>query len=312
VGGVTRAFGIPMRIPFRGLRERVGLLIEGPCGWGEFSPFSDYSPERTARWLKAALESTTREWPSPVRKSIPVNAIVPAVSAVDAYELAAESGCTTVKVKVGDDGDEARVEAVRDALGSGGRVRIDANGAWDVDTAARKIRALARFDLEYVEQPVATLDDMALLRRRIDVPLAVDESIRLADDPGRIAALGIADVAVLKVHPLGGVWACLDIAEALGLPVVVSSALETSVGLSAGIALAAALPDLPYACGLATATLLDGDVVADPLVPMSGAIEVRRPSVSQDALRIHAIADERAATLRSRLRDAEDLLGARR
>ncbi len=308
---MTRAFCIPMRIPFRGVRERVGLLMQGPCGWGEFSPFADYSPEMAARWLIAAHEAATREWPPAVRKSIPVNAIVPAVSAVDAHALATESGCGTVKVKVGDDDDEARVEAVRDALGPGGRIRVDVNGAWDVDTAAKKIRALARFDLEYVEQPVATLDDIARLRRRVDVPLAVDESIRLAEDPGRVVARGIADLVVLKVHPLGGVWACLEFAEALGLPIVVSSALETSVGLAAGLALAAALPDLPYACGLATATLFQGDVVADPLVPVSGAIEVRRPQVTEDALRAYELTDERAGILRGRLQVAEDLLGAR-
>jgi O-succinylbenzoate synthase len=301
-----------MKVPFRGLRERVGLLIEGPYGWGEFSPFADYSPERAAKWLGAARESVNREWPPAARKSIPVNAIVPASSAVDAHALTTESGCTTVKVKVGDEDDEARVEAVRDALGPSGRIRVDANGAWDVDTATQKIRVLARFDLEYVEQPVATLEDMALLRRRVDVPLAVDESIRLADDPGRVAALGIADLVVLKVHPLGGVWACLQLAEELRLPVVVSSALETSVGLAAGLALAAALPDLPYACGLATATLFEGDVVADPLVPVSGIIEVRRPRVTEDALSVYEMSDERSAMLRDRLQVAEDLLGARR
>ncbi len=309
---MTRAFAIDMPIEFRGLRERVGLLIEGPYGWGEFSPFADYPPDRAARWLAAARESTIREWPLAIRDSIPVNAIVPAVDPATAHRLAAGSGCTTVKVKVGDPGDEARVEAVRDALGPHGRIRVDANAAWDVGTAEKRIRALARFDLEYVEQPVADLDDMARLRRRIDVRLAIDESLRLAEEPQRIAARGIADLAVLKVHPLGGVWACLELADALGLPVVVSSGLETSVGLSAGLALAAALPELPFACGLGTASLLAGDVVDDPLVPVAGAIAVRRPNVSEAALGKYEITDERSATLRDRMREAELLLGVNR
>src|SRR5690606_24242366 len=142
----------------------------------------------------------------------------------------------------------------------------DANGAWDVDRAARMIRSLDRWELEYVEQPCATLEELARLRRRVDVPIAADESIRRAEDPLKVRAAGAADVAVLKVQPLGGVTASLRVAEACGLPVVVSSAVETSVGLAAGVALAAALPELPYACGLGTLSLLEGDVTRDPLV----------------------------------------------
>ncbi len=168
---------------------------------------------------------------------------------------------------------------MRDALGPSGRVRVDANGGWDVDTAARMLRLLDRFDLEYAEQPVATLPEMARLRRLVDVPLAADESVRTAADPLRVAGLAAADLVVLKVQPLGGVRAALRVADACGLPVVVSSAVETSVGLAAGVALAAALPELPYACGLGTAPLLAGDVVADPLVPDGGFLAVRRPDV---------------------------------
>jgi O-succinylbenzoate synthase len=180
--------------------------------------------------------------------------------------------------------DEARVEAVRDALGPSGRIRVDANGAWTVDEAQRAIKALDRYELEYVEQPVATLGEMAVLRRSVDVPLAADESVRTAKDPLRVAGLEAADIIVLKAQPLGGVRRALDVAEAAGLPCVVSSGLETSVGIAAGLALAASLPALPYACGLATVALLEGDVATESLVAVDGSIPVRRPGVSPDLL----------------------------
>ena len=198
------------------------------------------------------------------------------------------SGCTTAKVKVADPGtaladDLARVEAVRDALGPGGRIRVDANGAWDVDDGGRRAsRELDRAagGLEYVEQPCAAVEDLAAVRRRVAVPIAADESIRRAADPYRVRDLEAADIAVLKVQPLGGVRACLRIAEDIGMPVVVSSALETSLGLAAGVALAAALPTLDHACGLATRSLLTGDVASPELVPgrRDAAGHAARPS----------------------------------
>jgi O-succinylbenzoate synthase len=236
-------------------------------------------------WLAAAVDSAERPWPEPVRDRIPVNCTVPAVSPEHAAEIVRRSGCTTAKVKVAERGqvladDLLRVEAVRDALGPSGRVRIDANGAWSVDDARIAINTLdAVGNLEYVEQPCATVEELAKLRLAIDVPIAADESIRHAEDPLRVAELEAADVAVLKVQPLGGVHACLEIAEKLGLPVVVSSAVETSVGLAAGLALAAALPELPYACGLGTTSLLESDVVASPLVPVDGHLPVGRVDV---------------------------------
>ncbi|WP_433470030.1 o-succinylbenzoate synthase [Spirillospora sp. CA-128828] len=278
-----------MRTRFRGVTRREGALIQGPAGWGEFSPFAEYGPAECARWLAAAREAAYEAWPAPVRDRIPVNVTIPAVGPERAFEMTKESGCRTAKVKVAergqDDADDlARVEAVRAAIGPEGRVRIDVNGGWDVDRAARMIRALDRWELEYAEQPCATLEELARLRRRVDVPIAADESIRRAEDPLKVRAAGAADVAVLKVQPLGGVAAALRVAEACGLPVVVSSAVETSVGLAAGLALAAALPELPYACGLATLSLLEGDVVHDPLHPVAGEIEVRRPVVDEEAL----------------------------
>jgi o-succinylbenzoate synthase len=273
-----------MRIEFRGLTERAGVLVEGPSGWGEFSVFPDYPAPVARRWQAAAREAAGGAWPPAKRDRIPVNVTVPAVSAEMAHALVAASGCATAKVKVGKGDDLERVAAVRDALGPGGRIRVDVNGGWDVDDAVRNLRRLERYGLEYAEQPVGTLAEMAELRTRVDVPLAADESVRTAEDPLQISGLDAADIVVLKVQPLGGVRRALEVAERAGLPSVVSSALETSVGLAAGVALAAALPELPYACGLGTAVLLAGDVVADPLVPEGGFLRVRRPVVDDDAL----------------------------
>jgi O-succinylbenzoate synthase len=277
-------FSIPMRTRFRGIDVREGMLLQGPAGWGEFSPFWDYDAHESAPWLAAAREAAYDGWPAPRRTTIAVNVTVPATGPEQAAAIVrASHGCRTAKVKVGEPGqteaaDLARVEAVRDALGLDGRLRVDVNGGWDVDTAVRMIRLLDRFGLEYVEQPCATVEELALVRRAVDVPVAADESIRRVDDPMRVVRLEAADIAVLKVQPLGGVRACLRIAEQIGLPVVVSSALETSVGIAAGVALAAAVPDLPYACGLATLQLLDGDVTSQPFRVVDGSLTVARPT----------------------------------
>jgi O-succinylbenzoate synthase len=278
-----------MRTRFRGIDVREGVLLRGPAGWGEFSPFWDYDDAECIPWLRAAHEAAFSGWPEPVRTSVPVNVTVPAVGPERAAAIVrASAGCRTAKVKVAEPGqtaadDVARVEAVRDALGSTGRVRVDANGAWDVDEAVRMVGLLSRFDLEYVEQPCRTIEELAVVRRKVGVPIAADESIRRVEDPLRVARLEAADVAVLKVQPLGGVAACLRIAEQVGLPVVVSSALETSVGIAAGVALAAALPELPYACGLATLQLLDGDVTSAPLRVVDGSLPVARPEPDRAA-----------------------------
>jgi O-succinylbenzoate synthase len=275
-----------MTTRFRGITVREGALVRGDAGWGEWSPFLEYPPEVAEPWLRCAEEAAAGDWPDPVRASVPVNATVPVVPPEVAHDVVRRSGCRTAKVKVADPGtslgeDLARVEAVRDALGPSGRVRVDANGAWDVDSAVAALTALDRAagGLEYAEQPCATVEELADLRRRVDVPIAADESIRRAEDPYRVRDLRAADVAVLKVQPLGGVRACLRIAEDIDLPVVVSSALETSLGLAAGVALAAALPRLEHACGLATRTLLTADVSDAPLVPVDGALPVVVPPV---------------------------------
>ncbi len=308
----VRAFAIPMRTRFRGITVREGALIEGPAGWGEFSPFAEYGPRECARWLACALEAAVTGWPAPARDAVDVNVTVPAVGPQRAHEIAAASGCRTAKVKVAEPGqpaaaDLARVEAVRDALGPGGRIRVDANGAWSVDQAALMLRAMAPSGLEYAEQPCATLAELAELRRRVDVPLAADESIRRAADPLAVRAAGAADIVVLKAAPLGGVAKGLRIAAECGLPVVVSSAVESSVGLAAGVALAAALPELPYACGLGTVSLLAGDVTAEPLAAVAGSVPVR--AVAPDAARLAAVAAD-PAPWRARMAAAAEFLGA--
>jgi O-succinylbenzoate synthase len=277
----TWVYAIPMRTRFRGITVREGMLIQGPLGWGEFCPFTEYSDTESAAWLATAVEQCTVGWPAPVRDRIPVNCTVPAVDPVRAHSIAAGSGCGTAKIKVADHPaslaeDIARVEAVRSALGPSGRIRVDANAVWDVDTAVSAIRALDRAagGLEYVEQPCASVEELAAVRRRVNVPIAADESIRRASDPLRVAVAGAADIAVIKCTPLGGVRRALEVAEACGLPCVVSSALETSVGLSAQLALAGALPSLDFACGLGTLSLLTGDVVPDSFVPADGFLPV--------------------------------------
>jgi o-succinylbenzoate synthase len=313
--GELHVYAVPLRRRFRGIDVRQGVLIHGRAGWGEFSPFAEYDDAEAAAWWRAAEEAAGIGWPPPVRDRIPVNATVPAVPAAEvATVMAAFPGCGTAKVKVAEPGqtaadDQARLEAVRAVLGSAGHIRVDANGGWDLDMAARYLPLYDRAagGLEYAEQPCATVEEMAALRRRVDIPIAADESIRRSDDPIRVVRLGAADVAVLKVQPMGGVRVCLRLAEELGLPVVVSSALETSVGIGAGVALAAALPELPFACGLGTAALLSRDVVEDPLVPVDGVLPVRRPEPDPASLAMARADQATAGWWRDRARRAAKL-----
>ncbi len=315
----AHVWSVPMTTRFRRITVREGVLLEGPGGWGEWSPFLEYAVAVAEPWLRCAEEAAAGDWPTPRRDRVPVNVTVPAVGPERAHEIVARSGCRTAKVKVAEPGqaeaeDEARLEAVRDALGPDGLVRIDVNGLWDVDTALRRLPVLDRAagGLEYVEQPVAQVEDLAVVRRRQHVPVAADESIRRAADPYRVRDLEAADVAVLKVQPLGGVRACLRIAEDIGLPVVVSSALETSVGIAAGVALAASLPELPHACGLATVALLTDDLAAEPLLPVDGALPVGRPTVDPAAFDRLAAAPERVAHWEARLAEVRALRQDRR
>jgi o-succinylbenzoate synthase len=312
-------YALGLRTRFRGITERQGMVWRGAAGWGEWSPFLDYAGTELVPWLQAAEEAAERGWPAPLRTEIAVNSTVPAVGPEEAYAIARAAGCRTAKVKVAERGqslveDAARLEAVRDALGPGGRIRIDANGGWSVDEATRAIRQLVYFDLQYAEQPCTTVEELADLRRRLaraglDVPIAADESIRRAEDPFEVAKQEAADIAVLKVQPLGGVRACLQIAERIGLPVVVSSALETSIGIRAGLALAAALPELPYACGLNTIALLADDLVADPLLAVDGVIRLRDPVVEESASEKHRPDHQVQQFWQARLVQTQELAG---
>jgi O-succinylbenzoate synthase len=299
-------YQIPMATRFRGISAREGMLLPGPAGWAEWSPFWDYSGAQLHPWLRAALELRELGLPKPVRELVAVNVTVPAVAAEQAWQIARESGCATAKVKVGDGASLARLEAVRDALGPEGKLRLDANGAWSVDEAFANLREYARFGLEYAEQPCARVEELAELRLRlarsgVDVPIAADESIRLAPDPLEVVRREAADIAVLKVQPLGGIRACLELYGRLGLPAVVSSALETSVGIAAGLALAGALPELPYACGLNTVKLLAADVVAEPLIASGGCLPVPRALPAPDFSRPWQAPPQTAARWRARL-----------
>jgi O-succinylbenzoate synthase len=319
VGAVV--FGVPLRVPFRGLQVREGMLIEGPSGWGEFAPFNDYDDVRAGRWLHAAIEAAWGSWPDPIRDSIEVNAIVPEVDPTQAGALTREAvqeyGCRTIKVKVGNslNEDEARVVAVRNALDSSGidgRIRLDANAAWSLDRAREALKRLVPYGLEYVEQPCANLDDNARLRSEVDVPIAVDEAIRSADDPREVRLQGVADYAICKPMTLGGVAATKDIVASIGVPVVVSGSLDTGVGLSTCIAAAACLPDLPLASGLGTGALFASDLTDPPLLPSGGRLSVRRAAPDRQALLAATVSAERSEWWRSRLGDAYRALSSGR
>ena len=310
---------IPMRVRFRGVDVREAVVFEGPAGWGEFAPFPEYGDEESARWLAAGIEEAYAARPAPVRDAVPVNATVPAVPPERVPEVLARfEGCTTAKVKVAERGqtlrdDLNRLAAVRDAMGPHARIRIDANGAWDVETATEALRRSAAYDIEYAEQPCATVDELAelraaLARNAIDVPIAADESIRKAEDPLLVARKGAADLVVVKVAPLGGIARALEIVDACGLPAVVSSALDTSIGISAGVALAAALPALEHACGLGTVGLFVRDVAVEPMRPGAGVLRPRRVTVDPGALTALAAPPERRQWWRERMARCHALL----
>jgi len=308
-------FALPLARRFRGTQVREGVLLRVGDRWGEWAPFHDYDDTAAARWLAAALEQAGGGWPDAVRAHVPVNGIVPALDPAEVGALVTDAvqtdGCTTIKVKVGERGqtfadDVARVAEVRAALddsgASEGLIRVDVNGGWTVEEAAERLDVLAdvALGLEYAEQPCATQLELAELRTRTDVPIAVDEGVRLADDLDGSAldlVRDAADVVILKAIPLGGVRRCLALAERVGRPVVVSGSLDSSVGLAAGIALAASLPDLQHACGLGTGRLLAADLVPRTLLPEDGRLSVVRPDPDLDLLA--AAADRMGADRRT-------------
>ncbi len=306
-------FAIPLLDSVGGVSVCEGMLIEGPQGWGEFSPPAGVSEQQAARWLTAAIEVGTVGWPDPLRGRVPVAVTVPAVSALRAREIVVASGCSTAAVRVGETSlaeDLARVSAVRETLGAAGLIRCDANGAWDVETAAAAVPELDRaaMGLEFVEQPCGSLEDVAALRRRVDVPVAVDQSIRDCAEPLALSLDDAVDVAVLNVGGLGGVRRALHVAERFDLPCVVAADVHASIAIAGGLALAGVLPDAGYAHTLAGALLLSGDVVSDSrhLAPVDGFLPVAPMPAGPDASRL----DRFAATDAEMVARWRGLLGA--
>jgi O-succinylbenzoate synthase len=298
---------LPMRVRFRGLTRREVLLLHGPAGWGEFGPFVEYGDAEAAWWLASAIEAAYVGPPPTLRERVDINATVPAVPAGQvAQVLSRFPGARTAKVKVAEPGqtlteDVDRVAAVRDLIDV---VRVDANMNWSVPEAITAIKVLG--ELEYVEQPCRTIEELAQVRRAVDTPIAADESIRKADDPLRVIAADAADVAILKVAPLGGMRRILELADQIPLPIVVSSALDSAVGIAAGVATAAALPTTPPACGLGTGGFFERDVAA-PFAPVDGHLEPRTVELYADL----PLADpDRTRWWRDRLTRCHALLAA--
>lgn len=309
--------GLPMRVRFRGVTTREALLLRGPAGWGEFAPFPEYADDEAANWLAAGIEAAWMGPPAPLRDTVPINATVPAVDASRVPEVLARfAGARTAKVKVAErgqspDDDIARVAAVRELIPN---VRVDANGGWSVEEAVEMLSALSSDGpLEYAEQPCATVDELVEVRRRLpNVRIAADESIRRAEDPMKVVRAGGADVAVVKVAPLGGMRAVLTLSAELsehGVPVVVSSALDTAVGISAGLAAAAALPDLEFACGLGTGGLFVEDV-AEGRIFQDGGFVVSAAEPDEGRLGELAVSVDRANWWFERMRRCHELLEA--
>ncbi|RAX49849.1 O-succinylbenzoate synthase [Arthrobacter sp. AQ5-05] len=319
----SHVVSLPMTVQFRGVRHREALLLQGPAGWGEFSPFLEYGPAEASAWLRSAIEAAWDGYPEPVRQSIPVNATLPAVGPerVEAV-LGSYDAAHTIKVKVAETGqdlaqDVARVAEVR-RLFPAAAIRIDANAGWGHDEAMAALEALAGFGLQYAEQPVAGIDGLArvreeVARRGLGVLVAADESVRKESDPLAVARAGAADLIVIKAQPLGGVRRALQVVRDAGLPAVVSSALDTSIGLRQGAALAAALPELPYACGLATGSLFSSDITTDRFLAVGGELRLRDIAADPDLLAKHAVPAERRTWWHQRLADCHrELLAANR
>ncbi|MGB3371916.1 MAG: o-succinylbenzoate synthase [Rhodococcus sp. (in: high G+C Gram-positive bacteria)] len=305
----SHVLSLPMRTKFRGITIREVMLVRGPAGWGEFSPFTEYDDQESSAWLRSGIEAAWDGPPEPYRERVRINATVPAVPASEVPGILARyPGVDTAKVKVAEKGqtvadDVERVRAVRAVVP---RVRVDANGGWTVDEAVDALSLLLEDgELEYAEQPCATVPELVEVRRRLPgLRVAADESIRRAEDPLRVVRAGGADVAVVKVAPLGGMRALLELAGELGeygVPVVVSSALDSAVGISAGIAAAAAIPKLEFACGLGT-----GSLFVDDVCPGQELVDgtLLAGSVEPDSSRLEALAasDERVRWWHERVR----------
>jgi O-succinylbenzoate synthase len=271
---------IPVKANFRGINFREIALFEGPAGWSEFSPFIEYSNKESSTWLKAAIEGATKEPPKPIRDQVEINATLPNVKVSEVKELLAGfNGCNTIKIKINDfETDQALlIECLKEIPKA--KFRLDVNGGWALEEAIANVQSYEKAFgslIEYIEQPCTDFADLNSLRNSTGIKIAVDESIRkyLAGDLTKIKE--VADIAIIKWAPTGGFDAALEVIEKIGLPVVISSALDSSVGISHGLSLAKAVPNLYGACGLGTVCLFEGDVTSNPLMPINGIIKNRK------------------------------------
>ena len=302
-----RVLALPMRTTFRSLDIRETALFKGENGWGEFAPFVEYSDQESLPWLESAIEAADKALSPALRESIPINATVPASNDEAEIEqiLSWYPGVDTVKIKVGTGikEDLARIQEVRKHLPKA-KIRIDVNGSWSVKEALLNVNAIYQVTgelLEYVEQPVASLDELKQLKEdmSVDVKIAGDEVLRKAKNPFAISLDGAVDILMLKVSPLGGIKRAMDLASHHKLPVVISSALESAVGLSYGLALAARVPNLDYACGLGTSALFNQDIGDIPII--NGAIKATSYSIDLDRVERYELKGERLEWWRNRI-----------
>lgn len=302
-----RVLALPMRTTFRSLNIRETALFKGENGWGEFAPFVEYSDQESLPWLESAIEAADKPLSPALRESIPINATVPASNDEAEIEqiLSWYPGVDTVKIKVGTgiQEDLVRIAVVRKHLPKA-KIRIDVNGSWSVKEAALNVNAIYEVTgdlLEYVEQPVASLDELKQLREdmSVDVKIAGDEVLRKAKDPFAISLYGAIDILMLKVSPLGGIKRAMDLASHHKLPVVISSALESAVGNSYGLALAARVPNLDYACGLGTSAFFNQDISDIPI--LNGAIKATNYPIDLERIKSFELKGERLEWWRNRI-----------
>jgi len=282
-----RVIALPMKTKFRGVTAREVALFKGEHGWGEFSPFLEYDDQECAPWLTCAIEAATAPKPHLFRTQIAVNGTIPAINNQSDLERIVLSfpGVKTFKVKVGTDvsQDLQRIQNVRN-LSPHAAIRIDVNGLWSVDEAEMFINSVG--EVEYVEQPCATIEELRELKTRVDVKIVGDEVLRTADAPFKVDLSGAIDYLMLKVQPLGGIRRAHKLAEHHNLPVVVSSALESAVGINYGLILAASFEDMSFDCGLGTGSLLANDVAQLPIV--DGKIQISDVNPVLDGLDVSA------------------------
>ena len=309
-----------MLTKFRGLSHREALIFKGTKRWAEFSPFIEYADQEASNWLAAAVSFANQDLPKPNRTSIGVNATLPAVSPDQVEVVLSKFGeFSTVKIKVAETGqtltdDIARVLRVTSSYPHV-RIRLDANGNFSPEQALELLAHIPLDRLDYFEQPCASINELVELRTTIkhlglNVLIAADESIRKASDPIEVAQRQAADIVMLKVQPLGGIERSLEIARQTGLRAVVSSALETSIGLSQGAFLAAALPELDFDCGLGTLSLMESDITLEPLRPVAGRITPREIEPDAALLKKNEASPERTQWWLERLERCFELLEA--